>query len=68
MLALTKKIEKHFFVTEMINFPLRELIFSGHIYFSYTERLAPVKVEQVLWLQRNGKKVKLLPIYRIAGI
>ena len=64
----TKKIKKHFFVTKMTSFPLRELKFSGHIYFSYTERLASAKVEKVLGLQRNSKKVTLLPIYHINGI
>ena len=47
----------------MINFLLRELKFSGNMYFSYLERLAYAKVEKVLCLQRNGKKVTLLLIY-----
>ena len=42
-----------------------ELKFSGNMYFSYTERLAPSKVEKVLSLQRNDKKVTLLLIYHI---
>ena len=33
------------------------------MYFSYLERLAYAKVEKVLCLQRNGKKVTLLLIY-----
>ena len=51
----------------MINFSLRDLKFSGNIYFSYTGRLASAKVEKVLWLQRNDKKVTLLLIYHISG-
>ena len=47
-------------------FPLRELKVSGDIYFSYTEWLALAKAEKVLWLQRNDKKVILLPIYYIS--
>ena len=41
----------------MINFSVRELNFSGNMYFSYTERLALAKVEKVLSLQINDKKV-----------
>ena len=51
----------------MINFSLRELKFSGNMYFSYTERLASAKVEKVLWLQRNDKKMTSLLIYHISG-
>ena len=51
----------------MINFSLRELKYSGNIYFSYLERLASAKVEKVLSLQRNDKKVTLLLIYHISG-
>ena len=45
----------------MINFSLRELKFSGN--FSYPERLALAKVEKVVSLQRNDKKVTLLLVY-----
>ena len=41
----------------MINFSLRDSKFSGNMYFSYLERLALAKVEKVLSLQRNDKKV-----------
>ena len=51
----------------MINFSLRELKFSGNKYFSYTESFASVKVEKVLSLQRNDKKVTFLLIYHISG-
>ena len=49
----------------MINFSLRELKFSGNMYFSYNERLASSKVERDLLLQRNEKKVTLLLIYHM---
>ena len=51
----------------MINFSVRELKFSGNMYFSYLERLASAKVEKVLSLQRNDKKVTLLLIYDVSG-
>ena len=35
-----------------ISFSLKELKFSGNMYFSYLERLASAKVEKVLLLQR----------------
>ena len=54
------------FCHKMINFLLRELRFSGNMYFSYTERLLSAKVVKVLSLQRNDKKVKLLLIYHIS--
>ena len=57
------KIDKNNFCYKMISFLLRELNFSGKMYFSYTERLASAKAEQVLLLQRNDKKVALLLIY-----
>ena len=41
----------------MVNFSVRELKFSGNMYFSYIERLALAKVEKVLSLQINDKKV-----------
>ena len=37
------------------------------MYFSYLERLASAKVEKVLSLQRNDKKVTLLLVYHISG-
>ena len=45
----------------MINFSLRELKFYGN--FSYLERLALAKVEKVVSLQTNDKKVTLLLVY-----
>ena len=51
----------------MIKFSLKELKFSENMYYSYTERLALAKVEKVLSLQRNDKKVTLLLIYDISG-
>ena len=51
----------------MINFSRRELKFSGSMYFSHLERLSSAKVEKVLSLQRNDKKVTLLLIYHIPG-
>ena len=38
---------------------LRQLKFSGNMYFSYTERLSSAKVEKVLLLQRNNKNYQL---------
>ena len=51
----------------MINFFVRELNFSGNMYFIYAERLASAKVEKALLLQRNDKKVTVLLIYHISG-
>ena len=51
----------------MINFSLREVKFSDNMCFSYTERLASTKVEKVLSLQKNDKKVTLLLIYDLSG-
>ena len=51
----------------MINFSLRKFSFSVSMYFNYTERLLSGKVEKVLWLQRNDKKVTLLLIHHISG-
>ena len=51
----------------MINFSLRELKFSGNMYFSYNERLTSAKIEKLLLLQRNDKKVILLLIYHTSG-
>ena len=62
-----KNWEKQFFVTKGLIFHLRELKFSGNIYFSYTERLALAKVEKVLLLQGNDKKVTLLLICHTFG-
>ena len=62
-----EKLGKTIFCYKMINFSLRELKYSGNIYFSYLERLASAKVEKVLSLQRNDKKVTLLLIYHISG-
>ena len=61
-----EKLRKTVFCYE-INFSLRELKFSGNMYFSYLERLPLAKVEKVLSLQRNGKKVTMLLIYHISG-
>ena len=51
----------------MINFFLREVKFSENMYFSYTERLASAKVEKVLSLQKNDKKVTFLLTFDISG-
>ena len=56
-----EKLRKTSSCYKMINFSLRELKFSGN--FSYLERLALAKVEKVVSLQRNDKKVTLLLIY-----
>ena len=50
-----KNREKQFFIVKC-QVSLRELKFSGNMYFSYTERLASVKVEKVFLLQRNDQK------------
>ena len=60
-----EKLRKIIFCYKMINFSLRELKFSGNMYFSYNERIASSKVERDLLLQRNEKKVTLLLIYHI---
>ena len=62
-----EKLRKTIFYYKMINFSLRELNFSGNMYFHYFERLASAKVEKVLSLQRNDKKVTLFLIYLISG-
>ena len=61
-----EKLRKTIFCYKMINFSLRESKFSANIYFSYLERLASTKVEKVLSLQRNDKKVTLLLIYHMS--
>ena len=58
--SVVKNWEKQFFGTK---WSIRELRFSGNMYFSYTENLASAKVEIVLSLQRNDKKVTLSLIY-----
>ena len=40
------KLRKTLFCYKMINLPLRELKFSGKMYFSYAKRLASAKVEK----------------------
>ena len=67
VLWTSEKLRKTIFCYKMINFSLRELTFSGNMYFSYLERPASTKVEKVLSLQRNDKKVTLLLIYHISG-
>ena len=67
MLWTLEKLRKTIFCYKMINLLLRELKFSVNMYFSYTERFVSAKVEKVLWLQRNDKKVTLLLIYHISG-
>ena len=62
-----EKLRKTIFCYEMINFSLRKLKFLGNMYFSYLERLALAKVEKVLSLQGNDKKVTLLLIYHISS-
>ena len=61
------KIEKNNFLLWNDQFSLRKLKFLGNMYFSYLERLALAKVEKVLSLQGNDKKVTLLLIYHISG-
>ena len=61
-----EKLRKTIFCYKMINFSLRESKFSGNMYFSYLERLALTKVEKVLSLQRNDKKVTFLLIYHMS--
>ena len=51
----------------MINISLREVKFSENMHFSYTERLASTKVEKVLSLQKNAKKVTSLLFYDLSG-
>ena len=65
MLWTLEKLRKTVFCYKMVNFALREFKFSGNtaMYFSYLERLASAKVEKVLSLQRNDKKVTPLLIY-----
>ena len=55
-----EKLRKTNCCYKMINFSLRELKFSGNMYFSYIERIALAKVGKVLSLQRNDKKVTYL--------
>ena len=62
-----EELRKTIFCCKMINFFVRELNFSGNMYFIYAERLALAKVEKALLLQRNDKKVTLLLIYHISG-
>ena len=66
VLWTSKKFKKTIFCYKMINFLLRELRFSGNMYFSYLEKVVSSKVEKVLSLQRNDK-VTLLLIYHISG-
>ena len=61
------KIEKNNFLLQNDKFSSREVWLGGNMYFSYTERLALAKVEKVLSLQKNDKKVTLLLIYDISG-
>ena len=61
------KIEKNNFLLQNDKFSSREVRLGGNMYFSYTERLALAKVEKVLSLQKNDKKVTLLLIYDISG-
>ena len=62
-----EKLRKTVFCYKMINFSLRKLKFRGDMFFSYLERLASAKVEKVLLLHRNDKKVTLLLICHISG-
>ena len=61
------KIEKNNFLLQNDKFSSREVRLGGNMYFSYTERLALAKVEKVLSLQKNDKKVTLLLIYDISS-
>ena len=60
-----ERLSKITFSYKMFNFSLRELKFSGNMYFSYAERLASAKIEKVHWLQENDKKVTMLLIYHV---
>ena len=51
------KLRKTVFHYKIINFSLSKLKFSGSMYFHYPEWIASAKVEKVLSLQRNDKKV-----------
>ena len=62
-----EKLRKIIVCYKRIDFSLRELRLSGNIYFSYTERLTLAKVEKVLLLQGNEKKVTLLLICHTFG-
>ena len=61
------KIEKNNFLLQNDKFSSREVRLGGNMYFSYTERLALAKVEKVLSLQKNDKKVTLLLIYDLSS-
>ena len=57
------KIEINNCLFQNDQFSLREFKFPGNMYISFSERLASAKVEKVLWLQRNDKKLTLLLIW-----
>ena len=67
VLRTLEKLRKTIFCYKMINFCTKGVKYSGNMCFSYLERLALAKVEKVLSLQRNDKKVALLLIYHISG-
>ena len=67
MLWTLEKLRKTIFCYKMIHFSLRELKFSGNMYFIYNEGLALAKVEKSLSLERHYKKVTLLLIYHQSG-
>ena len=67
VLRTMEKLSKTIFSYKMIKNFLREVKFSENMYFSYTERLASAKVEKVLSLQKNDKKVTFLLTFDISG-
>ena len=62
-----ENLRKALFCYKIINILLRELKFSRNMYIPFTERLSSEKVEKILWLQKNDKKVTLLLIYYMSG-
>ena len=61
------KIQKNYFLLQNDQIFTKGVeIFRKHV-FQLPERLASAKVERVLWLQRNDRKVTLLLIYHISG-
>ena len=74
-----EKLSKTISLLQNNKFSIRYVKFAGNMYLNYTEnmyftytftyieRLVSAKVEKVLSLQKNDKKVTLLLIYDISG-
>ena len=62
-----ERLIKTIFCYTMFNFSLRELKFSGNMCLNYTERLTSARIEKVLWLQENDKKVTMLLLKIYSG-